>query len=159
MTADAVGGVFSYAEDLCRGLSAHGVEVLLVVLGGHPRADQRARIGAVPGVVLESSEQKLEWMDDPWDDVDASGAWLLSLARDFKPDIVHLNGYSHAALPWNRPVLAVGHSCVASWFEAVHRAPLPVRYGGSRRPTSWSRRARSWPTRSTDTTGRSAIFA
>jgi glycosyltransferase involved in cell wall biosynthesis len=38
---------------------------------------------------------------------------------------VHLNGYAHGALPWGRPVVMVGHSCVASWWRAVRRAELP----------------------------------
>jgi glycosyltransferase involved in cell wall biosynthesis len=40
--------------------------------------------------------------------------------------VIHLNGYTHAALPWKRPVLVVAHSCVLSWWEAVHRAPAPA---------------------------------
>ena len=39
----------------------------------------------------------------------------------FKPDIVHLNNYVHAALPFRAPKLVVGHSCVLSWWRAVKR--------------------------------------
>jgi glycosyltransferase involved in cell wall biosynthesis len=38
---------------------------------------------------------------------------------------VHLNGLAHGALPWERPVVAVGHSCVLSWWDAVRRQPTP----------------------------------
>src|SRR5207237_8073203 len=31
-------------------------------------------------------------------------------------------------LPWPRPVLVAGHSCVLSWWEAVKREPAPVRW-------------------------------
>ena len=31
-----------------------------------------------------------------------------------------LNAYVHAALPFGRPVLVVAHSCVTSWWRAVH---------------------------------------
>jgi glycosyltransferase involved in cell wall biosynthesis len=34
--------------------------------------------------------------------------------------VVHLNGYVHAALEWCVPTLVVGHSCVLSWWAAVH---------------------------------------
>ena len=34
------------------------------------------------------------------------------LERRLRPDVVHLNGYTHGALPWRAPVLVVGHSCV-----------------------------------------------
>lgn len=128
MTADSVGGVLSYAEDLCRGLARAGVEVLLAVMGGRLDADQRARLARIDGLTIEDSDYALEWMESPWSEVTEAGAWLLELAQRFDPDLVHLNGYAHASLPWRRPVVVVGHSCVGSWFEAVHKAPLPFRY-------------------------------
>jgi glycosyltransferase involved in cell wall biosynthesis len=77
-------------------------------------------------VQLYESTFKLEWMQDPWDDVDRAGEWLLGLEEGLKPSIVHLNNYVHASLPWSSPVLVVGHSCVSSWFEAVRKcAPTP----------------------------------
>jgi glycosyltransferase involved in cell wall biosynthesis len=47
--------------------------------------------------------------------------------------VVHLNDYAHAALPFRAPVLVVGHSCVASWFEAVKGAPAPPAFDRYRR--------------------------
>jgi glycogen synthase len=44
------------------------------------------------------------------------------------PDLIHLNGYAHGALPWRAPVLMVAHSCVLSWWEAVKGEPAPPRY-------------------------------
>src|SRR5581483_1351257 len=69
---------------------------------------------------LAESDFALEWMANPWKDVEAAGKWLMDLASAFRPDIIHLNGYSHANLPWSRPVVVVGHSCVFSWWKAVH---------------------------------------
>jgi glycogen synthase len=43
------------------------------------------------------------------------------------PDVVHLNGYVHAALPWKAPVLVAAHSCVLSWWKAVKAEPPPAR--------------------------------
>ncbi|HEX8913045.1 MAG TPA: glycosyltransferase family 4 protein, partial [Humisphaera sp.] len=74
---------------------------------------------------LRESAYKLEWMADTWHDVRASGDWLLTLAHDLRPDVVHLNGYAHAQWPFGQPTLVVGHSCVASWWAAVKREPLP----------------------------------
>lgn len=128
MTADSVGGVLSYAEDLCRGLSGADVEVLLAVMGGALTLEQRAPFDALDGVKVEDSDYALEWMEEPWSDVSAAGLWLLDLAERFQPDLVHLNGYAHASLPWRRPTLVVGHSCVSSWFEAVQCEPLPFRF-------------------------------
>jgi glycosyltransferase involved in cell wall biosynthesis len=120
MTADAVGGVWRYSLDLIQGLVANGAEVLLATMGPRPSEDQRQQIAAIPNVTLAESEFALEWMPEPWADVDASAAWLLRLADDFRTDVIHLNGYSHAALPWRRPVAVVAHSCVFSWWRAVH---------------------------------------
>src|SRR3954464_14435194 len=55
----------------------------------------------------------------PWADVERAGEWLLDAAEALSPDVVHLNGYAHGALPWDVPVVVVGHSCVLSWHEAV----------------------------------------
>ena len=42
---------------------------------------------------------------------------------EVEPDLVHLNGYAHASLPWASPVVVVAHSDVLSWHEAVRGAP------------------------------------
>jgi glycosyltransferase involved in cell wall biosynthesis len=128
MTADSVGGVFSYALDLSAGLRARGVEVWLAVMGGRLDAAQRAAARAVDGLHVEDRDFALEWMPDPWDDVAAAGRWLTALSDRVRPDVVHLNGYAHGALAWPCPTLVVGHSCVASWFEAVHGTRPPPRF-------------------------------
>jgi glycogen(starch) synthase len=125
MTADAVGGVWSYAVDLCRAFGRHNIAVTLAVLGPAPRRSQRAMLDGLDHVDLVTRECRLEWMDDPWSDVDAAGEWLLALADRIGADLVHLNGYAHASLPWDRPVLVVGHSCVLSWWVAVHGTEAP----------------------------------
>ncbi|MCR6655871.1 MAG: glycosyltransferase family 4 protein [Opitutus sp.] len=130
MTTDAVGGVWTYAIDLCRALRAHGVEVVLATMGPLPRSDQRQEVAALENVALVESSHRLEWMDNPWDDVARAGEWLLDLERSFRPDAIHLNGYAHGALPWRAPVLIAAHSCVLSWWRAVR--------GGSP-PTEWNR--------------------
>jgi glycogen synthase len=130
MTADAVGGVWTYALDLAAALAARGVQVSLAVLGPVPSDSQRIEAARVPGLTLHTHAGRLEWMDDPWDDVDDAGVWLLRLADALCPDVVHLNGYCHAALAWDAPVVVVGHSCVLSWWRAVH---------GCAAPASWDR--------------------
>src|SRR5262249_5606791 len=86
---------------------------------------QKAEASDVPGLQIFEGKYRLEWMDDPWEDVRWAGAWLLSLARLLRPDVVHLNGYTHGALGWPVPALVVAHSCVCSWWEAVHQEPAP----------------------------------
>ena len=128
MTADAVGGVWTYALELARGLERYGVEIAVAVMGPAPTAAQRAEAGRVPNVTLYEGRYALEWMDDPWQEVEQAGEWLLRLANWFAPDLVHLNGYVHAALPWNRPLLVAAHSCVFSWWSAVHGGGVPSQY-------------------------------
>jgi glycogen(starch) synthase len=128
MTTDAVGGVWNYALELCRGLGRSGVEVTLASMGPRPSADQRAAVAALRNVTLHESEYRLEWMEDPWDDVRRAGEWLLELEWACAPDIVHVNGFVHGALPWRAPCLVVAHSCVLSWWEAVRREPVPARW-------------------------------
>jgi glycogen(starch) synthase len=134
MTADAVGGVWTYALELVDALAPHGVEVDLATMGPRPSDDQRAEAAASVLSALHESELALEWMDDPWEDVERAGAWLLELRDAVRPDVVHLNGYAHAALPWDVPVVVVAHSDVLSWFRAVK---------GESAPRSWTRYRRA----------------
>jgi glycogen synthase len=126
MTADAVGGVWEYALDLARWLTARDVQVLVAIMGPEPTAAQRADAAAIPGLLLHAKPYALEWMPDAWADVDRAADWLLGLADEYAPDVVHLNGYAHAMLPWNAPVLVVAHSCVYSWWYAVHGTHPPA---------------------------------
>jgi glycosyltransferase involved in cell wall biosynthesis len=128
MTADTVGGVWTYALELARMLAGQGCEVTLAAMGGYlPHAEARA-VARMRGIHLYESNFKLEWMDDPWMDVALAGEWLLGLAAKAQPDIVHLNNYAHGALPWRAPVLMVAHSCVLSWWQAVKGEAAPSRW-------------------------------
>jgi glycogen synthase len=125
MTADAVGGVWTYALELADSLAQHDVEVHVATMGPLPSPDQReaARRSAVAG--LHESCYALEWEEEPWEDVRRAGEWLLELADELGVDLVHLNGYAHATLPWRVPVVVVSHSDVLSWRRAVHGTPPP----------------------------------
>src|SRR5215217_7766401 len=126
MTADTVGGVWTYALDLADALVPHGIEVELATMGRPLDHDQRAALARSAVAGLHESQFALEREQHPWDDVDRAGAWLLELEDRLGPDLVHLNGYAHGCLPWQTPVLVVAHSCVFSWWEAVkHEPPQP----------------------------------
>lgn len=121
MTADAVGGVWTYALELARALARHEFETTLVVMGPRPSDVQRAQAARVPGLRLEVTGLALEWMLEArglWDEVQEAGRRLLDLESQIGPAIVHLNGYAHGALPFRAPVVVVGHSCVLSWRAA-----------------------------------------
>jgi glycosyltransferase involved in cell wall biosynthesis len=130
MTADTVGGVWTFALDLAQALAPYGVEVCLAAMGGEPSASQRAEAAAIGNLQLFASEYKLEWMEDPWRDVEASGYWLLDLERRLHPSIVHLNTFGHGALSWSVPAMLTAHSCVFSWWASVK---------GGTPPASWNR--------------------
>ncbi|RJP14333.1 MAG: glycosyltransferase [Candidatus Abyssobacteria bacterium SURF_5] len=134
MTADTVGGVWQYSLELAEALGAHGVEVVLATMGAPLSSRQRTVIRRVPNLVISESSYKLEWMEEPWADVEMAGRWLLGLESIVQPDIIHLNSYVHAALPWQAPKLIVAHSCVYSWFAAVQ---------GHEPPPSWERYRKS----------------
>jgi glycogen synthase len=133
MTADPICGIWSYVLELARGLSEHGVEIALATMGKALTDAQRREIEDEGNVTLHESVFRLEWMDDPWDDVELSGEWLLSLEAELHPDLVHLNGYAHASLPWQNPCLVVAHSCMVSWWQAVSSEEMPAGYQEYRR--------------------------
>jgi glycosyltransferase involved in cell wall biosynthesis len=130
MTTDTIGGVWTYSLELSRALASHGTDVILATMGAPLRQGQRIEAAGVPNVQLMESRYQLEWMEDPWSDVEAAGTWLEMLEAQFAPDLIHLNGYAHAALPWSAPVVVVAHSDVVTWWEAVH---------GETPPASWNR--------------------
>lgn len=130
LTADTIGGVWTFALDLARGLKRFDVQVVLATMGAPLRPGQRAQLAGLTHVVLRESNLKLEWMPDPWDDVARAGDWLLELARAHSPDVVHLNCFAPAVLSWPAPTLITAHSCVASWWRAVK---------GTDAPAEWSR--------------------
>lgn len=133
MTADTVGGVWTYALDLARTLDARGVEVVLAAMGAPMRPDQRAQVAGLSRLTLHESTWRLEWMERPWDDVRRAGEWLLALERRHRPHLVHLNQFAFGALPFAAPTLLVAHSCVLSWWRAVHGEAAPASWETYRR--------------------------
>jgi glycosyltransferase involved in cell wall biosynthesis len=125
MTAGTRGGVWTYALELVRALAEADVEVALATLGAPLSNEQLVEIKPILNLRLFESSFKLEWMKDPWQDVRAAGEWLLALERRLRPDLIHLNGYAHAALAFRAPKLVVAHSCVLSWWSAVKGEAAP----------------------------------
>ena len=128
MTADAVGGVWDYALELTTALAGRDIAVTLATMGPRPGSAQRAALRDVPHTTLVESDYRLEWMTGADEDIPEAGEWLLTLARESGAELVHLNGYAHAALPWPMPALVVAHSCVWSWWSAVHGSTPPAEW-------------------------------
>lgn len=132
VTTDTVGGVWTFAMELGSTLSRAGFEIELATMGPPVSPSQRAQAERIPRLRLHESLYRLEWMEESWLSVTEAGEWLLDLERRHDPDLVHLNGYVHAALPWRAPVVVTAHSCVLSWCRAVH---------GDVAPAAWDRYA------------------
>jgi glycogen(starch) synthase len=125
MTTDTVGGVWSYAVELARALDRRGVRVALATMGALLTPHQRAQLSGIELLTLHESDYRLEWMQQSAEDVQRAGDWLLALERECRPDLVHLNQFSFGALPFAAPTLVVAHSCVLSWWRAVHGQAAP----------------------------------
>lgn len=113
MTADAVGGVWTYAASLSSALAVAGCEVHMVTMGPRLRADQRAMLGDC--IHLIESDLALEWQDAGGSDVERARRRLTLLESEIRPDIVHLNSFREASFTWTASVLVAAHSCVNSW--------------------------------------------
>jgi glycosyltransferase involved in cell wall biosynthesis len=118
ITTDAVGGVWTFATSLARALGAQGWEISLVTLGKSPSDPQREMVRGQPGITLRGTDLHLEWQDPSGADVPHARAILSDIARDFEPDIVHLNSYREASFTWAAPVIVTAHSCVNTWAIA-----------------------------------------
>jgi glycosyltransferase involved in cell wall biosynthesis len=138
MTTDTIGGVWTYTMELCAALERSGVEVTLVSMGRLPSADQADEVRQLGNVKLIPTAARTEWMEDCEQDLERSGAELQRIADALKPDIVHLNNYWYARLDFRAPVVVVAHSCVATWWKACRKMPLPPEWS---RYMGWVREA------------------
>ena len=120
ITADTVGGVWTYARELVAGLAHRGVQVTLVSFGDIPTAAQTEWIEGLRGVDFRPTAFRLEWMQDVEEDIAASSEYLNAVISEVKPDIVHLNQYAYGAQQTTVPKIMVAHSDVVSWWVAVH---------------------------------------
>jgi glycosyltransferase involved in cell wall biosynthesis len=118
--ADAVGGVRTFTQELAAH-AAGELDLHLALLGGEPLT--------VPGAASCAQRNlRLEWMGDPWDDVRATADWIEALRREHAPDLIHMNTFAPVLHP-EAPVLLTVHSCVLTWWRAVHGCEAPPAFG------------------------------
>ncbi|WP_265499759.1 glycosyltransferase family 4 protein [Paracoccus beibuensis] len=124
MTLDAVGGVWQHALDLAAGLHARDVRVVLAGLGPRPDAAQLAQARDIGPV--EWGEAPLDWLAAHPEDLAPVARWLDGLVAKHEPNLLHLNLPTQAVgLTSGLPVLAMSHSCLATWFAAVRGSDVP----------------------------------
>lgn len=123
VTADTLGGVWTYTRELVTGLVRRGVRVTLVSFGDIPRPDQTRWMDGLSGLDFRPTAFKLEWMQNSEEDLEASAEYLREVVRETQPDLLHLSQYYYGALACDAPRLVVAHSDVLSWWSAVHQHP------------------------------------
>lgn len=127
LTTDAVGGVWTYSLDLARALAAaDDMVVLLAVLGPLPSAEQLTDAAAIPGLQLIETGLPLDWTADSEQVVREAALTLAQLAEAGSVDLVQLHTPALAAVSYPVPVVSVIHSCVGTWWSAVHGGDLPA---------------------------------
>lgn len=120
VTADTLGGVWTYTRELVTGLVRTGERVTLVSFGDIPTADQTRWMEGLPNFDYRATAFKLEWMLDSENDMLASAQYLEALIQETRPDLLHLSQFYYGALQCAVPRIVVAHSDVLSWYMAVH---------------------------------------
>jgi glycogen synthase len=120
LTADTVGGVWTYARELATGLSRRGVDVTLVSFGHMPEPRQIAWTEGVRNLDYRPTGFRLEWMQDSAAHIAESSKYLLNIIQETQPDVLHLSQFCYGALDVDLPKVVVAHSDVVSWWAAVH---------------------------------------
>ena len=138
MTTDVASGVWQYSLDLAQGLRAYDTKTTLCVLGPAPSAEQRAATRRIPGLELVNLDVPLEFSADTPEDVLQAASKVARAAGEHDPTIVHLNSPALiAAGNYPAPVVAVCHSCIASWWQAVRPGcPLANEHGWHKQLTA-----------------------
>ncbi|WP_149536537.1 glycosyltransferase family 4 protein [Siccirubricoccus phaeus] len=127
MTADTVGGIWTYALNLAAGLAEQGVATVLLLLGPPADAAQRAAAAAVPGLELRESNLPLDWLAETPEAVAAATRALADWVAREGVDLLHLNNPALAAgTRFGVPVVGLCHSCLATWWHSMRRGPMPA---------------------------------
>lgn len=126
LTTDAVGGVWHYTAALTSGLAARGWHCTIAAMGPSPTPMQRAAIAKLPNCMLIDTGLPLDWTAPGETALSHAATTLAHLVRRESADTIHLHTPCLAAYPFPVPAIAVAHSCVGTWWHAVHRTPPPL---------------------------------
>jgi len=125
MTADTVGGVWTYTRELVTQLSRLGLRITLVSFGQIPTPSQTDWMEGLSNVSYHPTAFRLEWMQDAQADLEESAEFLKSIIAESNPDLLHLSQYYYGAIDTPQPRLVVAHSDVVSWWMSVHGSEPP----------------------------------
>ncbi|MGH9534104.1 MAG: glycosyltransferase family 4 protein [Terriglobales bacterium] len=125
LTADAVGGVWTYTRELALGLRQRRWRVTVAVFGPAP-SPAAAAWAAAGGVELRYGGPGLEWMPGAEAAVAAGQRWLEATVQALRPDVLHANQFAAAAaVDGCVPRVLVAHSDVVSWWRSVRGGRPP----------------------------------
>jgi glycogen synthase len=125
VTADTIGGVWTYTRELVTGLVRRGEQVTLVSFADIPTAAQTRWMDGLENLDYRPTAFKLEWMLDSEADMIASARYLEALVQENRPDLLHLSQFYYGALRCDAPRVVVAHSDVVSWWLAVRKKEPP----------------------------------
>jgi len=121
VTADTLGGVWTYTRELVIGLVRRGDRVTLVSFGDIPTAAQTRWMDGLANLDYRPTAFKLEWMLDSEADMEASSQYLEAIIEEVRPDLLHFSQFYYGAINCDVPRVVVAHSDVVSWWMSVHR--------------------------------------
>ena len=119
LTADTVGGVWTYTRELVLGLLDRDHQVTLVTFGPMPSAVQTSWIHH-ERLTFYPTTFPLEWMQNRDAGIQQSCEFMQRLIDDRQPDVLHSNQFCYGNLKCGIPRLIVAHSDVLSWWKGVH---------------------------------------
>ncbi len=125
VTADTLGGVWTYTRELVTGLLRRGERVTLVSFGNIPTQAQMRWMDGLENLDYRPTAFKLEWMLDCEADMSASAQYLEALIEETRPDLLHLSQFYYGSVDCCVPRVVVAHSDVVSWWLAVHKKEPP----------------------------------
>jgi glycogen synthase len=119
VTGDTLSGSWVYTRELVTGLVTRGVRVALVSFGDIPLPAQASWMDHLHGLDYHPTAFRLEWMQEAEEDRSEAAAFLMSLAYELRPDVLHLHQFSFGNLPVDIPRIVVASGDLLTWREAV----------------------------------------
>lgn len=119
VTGDTLSGSWIYTRELVTGLVTRGVRVTLVTFGDIPLPAQTSWMDHLHGLDYRPTAFRLEWMQEAEEDRAEASAFLMSLAQELRPDVLHLHQFSYGNLPIDIPRIVMAYGDLLTWREAV----------------------------------------
>ncbi len=119
VTGDTLSGSWVYTRELVAGLVTRGVRVTLVSFGDIPLPAQTSWMDHLHGLDYRPTAFRLEWMQEAEEDRAEAASFLMSLAQELRPDLLHLHQFSYGNVPVDIPRIVMAHGDLLTWREAV----------------------------------------